>query len=357
MQLQGRCHALFAFDAGREIDPQRAERRLTSTAQRKPFRHKHRVPGESLRLAAPLRLTLPREAEAVGTWRTDEEVDVSLYDFGAICVEWTIPLQASLEELVGLSTTLYDNEALITRSREICAGMLELLEDAVRQPRLADEVEDYVVFHVRPTDGAPRFWRDAEHDVARLLRAEQGRLSAQEVANAVENPVSYAEDEVCLVDWLAALLVGEDMTDELQVLELATVELLELRFLDAQLDAGIDAAYPALGRSRLGSGILGPRGVDLERIARLQADNAAVHEAFDNALKLLGDDYLARLYRTSAERFHFPEWDASIQRKLDVLDSIYGKLADHAGRRRAEVLEWIIIVLIAFEVAMTLGGR
>jgi uncharacterized Rmd1/YagE family protein len=39
------------------------------------------------------------------------------------------------------------------------------------------------------------------------------------------------------------------------------------------------------------------------------------------------------------------------------LDSIYQKLADKAGQRRAEVLELVIILLILGEIVLTLLGR
>ena len=69
---------------------------------------------------------------------------------------------------------------------------------------------------------------------------------------------------------------------------------------------------------------------------------------------LLGDQYLARVYRIVSQRFHLEAWDASILRKLQTLESIYGKMSDRAGTRRMEVLEWIIIILIALSLAVSL---
>jgi uncharacterized Rmd1/YagE family protein len=40
-------------------------------------------------------------------------------------------------------------------------------------------------------------------------------------------------------------------------------------------------------------------------------------------------------------------------RKLQTLESIYGKMSDRAGTRRMELLEWIIIVLIAISIALS----
>ena len=53
------------------------------------------------------------------------------------------------------------------------------------------------------------------------------------------------------------------------------------------------------------------------------------------------------------QRFPLEAWDASILRKLDTLDSIYGKMSDRATTRRMEVLEWIIIVLIMISIAVS----
>jgi len=63
---------------------------------------------------------------------------------------------------------------------------------------------------------------------------------------------------------------------------------------------------------------------------------------------------MARVYRLAAERFHLTDWDASIFRKLETLQSIYQKISDQVVSRRMEVLEWIIIVLIAISILLPL---
>ena len=81
-------------------------------------------------------------------------------------------------------------------------------------------------------------------------------------------------------------------------------------------------------------------------------DNALLFEGGNNALKLLGDQYLARVYRLVSERFHLTEWDASILGKLQTLESIYEKMSDVAANRRMEVLEWIIIILTVVSIVV-----
>ena len=46
------------------------------------------------------------------------------------------------------------------------------------------------------------------------------------------------------------------------------------------------------------------------------------------------------------------EWDASILRKLETLESIYQKISDQIDTRRMEVLEWIIIVLFVISIVL-----
>ena len=54
-------------------------------------------------------------------------------------------------------------------------------------------------------------------------------------------------------------------------------------------------------------------------IAQLQVDSALLFERVTNTLKLLGDQYLARVSRLAAQCFHLEAWDASILRKLQTL--------------------------------------
>ena len=49
---------------------------------------------------------------------------------------------------------------------------------------------------------------------------------------------------------------------------------------------------------------------------------------------------------------HLEEWDASILRKLHILDSIYHNISDQAATWRLELLEWIVIVLIAVSILL-----
>ncbi|HKU52553.1 MAG TPA: hypothetical protein VJQ25_08805, partial [Nitrospira sp.] len=184
-------------------------------------------------------------------------------------------------------------------------------------------------------------------------RGERTPLSEQEIRDALSCRISFGLEDAALIDWHAAVLFGKEMDDVRAVLEFANVELLEMRMLDEQLDQALDQGYEALTRTARLLSLPGTYDKHTTHIAQLQVDGALLFERVTNTLKLLGDQYLARVYRLVSQRFHLEDWDASILRKLETLESIYGKMSDRAGTRRMELLEWIIIVLITISIAVS----
>ena len=357
---EGVCYALFAYDAGLAIDLDESERRITAMTQRAAIRHKHRAPRYFEYRPAPLRVTQEGEALAVGAFRTTPSVDAVLYDFGAVSVTYQIPLEGPLARLVTLAEELYESDVLLADSRRWVEHLLAAIGPAVTRAGLADFVETYVIFEIvasSPPCAPAALFTTHAREVAQILRAERAVLSDQEVSDALAHRISFGADDVTLIDWEAALIVDRDAEDVRTVLEFANVELLEMRFLDQQHDDALDESYETLSRRRYGLWLPGSSRADLRRVGQLQVDNAILFEGVNNALKLLGDQYLARVYRLVSERFHLAEWDASILRKLQTLESIYQKLADQAANRRTEVLEWIIILLIAAEILIPFVPR
>lgn len=349
MHVRGTCHLYLALDLGFAIDLARAERILAADQIQQNFKKPRRAPEAQQLQRHSTRVAQSGFPVEVGKFRSDGPVEVVLWEFGAATFAYRIPLDCEYADLVALSDQLWDNHDLLQDARRRASSLLSAIEPAVDKPLLGARVEDYVAFVLQLPDKEPvsQLWTAHAATSASILRAEPGQLSEQEIADALGMRCAYVQDEVVLIDWFAALLVGDDMEDELLVLELTIAELLELRNLDEQLDRGVDEAYTVLTRKRSWLASFSTRAADLGYVSQLQADAAVLFEGVDNALKLLGDQYLARLYRVASERFHLPQWDAAIERKLRVLDGIYEKLANRAASRRFELLEIVIIVLIA----------
>jgi hypothetical protein len=358
--VRGSCTAMFAYDLGFAIDLNLAQRLLgQDPGQRETLRHSHRAPKYFEYQPAPIRVSRAGAPVTVGRFTTMPTLEALIYDFGAISISFTIPLQGAFRDLLPLSNGLYENAALLAESRRLVEELVAVLRRAVIKPDVAHFVEDYLVFDIDEwrLPGTPLSeWIDScKPLLAKVLRSDTESLSPQEVDDATSHRIAYGTEDAALIDWNAALLFGREMQDVLAVLEFANVELLEMRFLDDQLDRALSDAYEATQRRE--RGIFASNAADMRKISRLQMDSAILFEGVNNALKLLGDPYLSRVYRLAADRLHLPAWDASIIRKLGTLESIYGKISDRQSGRRMETLEWIIILLIAFELVMSLMRR
>jgi hypothetical protein len=356
----GVCYALFAYEVGQSIDLDEAQRRITEVKERATIRHKRRAPRYFEFHPAPLRVTQEADPLAVGVHRTADHVDALIYDFGAISVSYTLPFSGSLARLLALSEALYDNSSLLADSRTRVDELLARIAPAVARGCVADVVETYAIFQIGAfTTPIPpsELQANCAQELAQILRSERVPLSDQEVRDATSHAISFSSDDLALIDWDAAVLIDPEADDVRDVLEFANVELLEMRFLDQQLDDALTASYETLNRRQWRRPRLpGASRTELKQVGRLQVDAALLFEGVNNALKLLGDQYLARVYRLVSERFHLAEWDASILRKIQTLESIYQKMSNAASSRRLEVLEWIIIVLIAASIAIPLLG-
>lgn len=353
---KGTCFALLAYDIGAAINLDLADRRITALKERAQIRYKLRAPPHLEYRPAPLRIL--QETAPIKLWHyaASPSVELMLYDFGALTVTYKIPIEGPFAGLLGLSEALYDNPSLQTDSRRWVDELAEALGEAIEKPALAGEVEDYAIFHIEASSApnSPFLWTAFEHELAQILRCERAPLSEQEIRDAMTYRLSFSPEDLAVIDWNAAFLFGSDMEDVRAVIEFANVELLEMRLLDRQLDLALDQAYEALARTPW-SRLPLPRSLETSstRIAEMQVDSAILFERVTNTLKLLGDQYLARLYRMISQRFHLEDWDASIIRKLQTLDSIYGKMTDRAANRRMELLEWIIVVLIAISIVIS----
>ncbi|WHZ28034.1 MAG: hypothetical protein OJF51_002832 [Nitrospira sp.] len=358
---KGTCFALFAYDIGHSINLTDAEGRITAGTERGRLRHKTRAPQYFEYRPAPLRLVQEGIVLDVSRYQPNSTVEAMVYDFGAVTITYRFPIDGPFTRLLDLSETLYENEQLLAESRTRVEQLLQVLGPSVERPAIAQEVEDYIIFSIESyaPDDAP-LWTSNEIDLAQILRAERTSFSEQEVADAVSCRISFGQDDAAVIDWHSAVLFGKEMDDVRAVLEFANVELLEMRMLDEQLDRALDEGYEALSRKPRLLSLPGSHEKDMMHIAQLQVDSALLFERVTNTLKLLGDQYLARVYRLVSQRFHLEAWDASILRKLQTLESIYGKMSDRAGTRRMEVLEWIIIILITLSIAISflpMGAR
>jgi hypothetical protein len=355
---QHRAHVFFAFDLALAVDLPRAASLVS--AQGAPTRKAPDPRAPSSLATKPARIRFLRDAAPItlAGFSTLPQVECTLYDFGAISLCFCIPISPDIESLIPLGESLYEHPGLTAAALAQARALLTELAPALTQPALDEAVEDYVVYELASPLDPNAFFAAHAQAIARLLRAEGGPLAPQATEEALASRLQYGPTDAAIVDWNAALLLNHDADDARLVLEFVNVELLELRFLDAKLDRLLDASYRALASDTLLRRLWPGAGQgQLHRIARLQVDAAVLFEGVNNALKLVGDQYLAKLYHLAGRRMSLPEWDAVIMRKLATAESTYEKLQARQDSSRMEFLEAVVILLIAFEIIYALLGK
>lgn len=363
-RMVGVCHAVFCFDVGFQVDLDALARRLGEASRVRAMRVRRPSPAWFEYEPAPVGVTLPGPAIPVGAdgqgWSTEANAECLVYDFGGVVVRYRIPFEAGVGNLVELGAALYDHPSLLADARARVERIRTDAGDAIQRSRLSELSEDFVVYAVREWGGtSPESFVEAHGpELARLLQAERGALSPERIRQTLATRIGYGPGDLSIVDWNAAVLFDPEPDDILAVLTHANIELLEMRLLDGQLDDLLSGAHELMGRLARHSNIWpgGSTGRAIRRFAELQMDSALLFEGVNNAIKLIGDQHLARVYTVASDRLNLPQWDASVLRKLGVAESVYQKLADTAGTKRMEILEWIIILLILISIVMPFMG-
>jgi hypothetical protein len=354
--LDATVHLAFAFDIGYEIDLDRARAMLPGESGL--LARRRRTPESMQYRPAPLRLTLDASGmalpEGMATTRPPR-AELTVFDFAAISLMVQFPVRASADELLVLAGGLADPAPLNIAARLVVNPWIERLKPVVDGFEVSDLAEEYVVFqlgNVRPD------WIAAHTDwIARLIRLEAGPLSQAEVVEATRLGFSYTPDDLVMLDWAAGFVADPDCADTLQVIEFANVQLLEFRHIDDRLDDRLEAAYRLIhaerGRDRWPT-FWRTHSATVRSVRELEIEATSLFERADNNLKLIGDQYLSRVFDLARTRFHLGEWQQSIRRKLEVVGDVYDLLVQQAGGTRMEVLEVIVVVLIALEILLAL---
>jgi len=352
--LAGVLHAYVAFDWGDAVDLEKA-RLLVPTEVHALPRRRRTPPSISFR-PPPLRFELPPVPlclPELGPAQTRAEAAV--FDFAGVSVALHLPFDLPLEKLIGVSASLADPGEVIHAAADALAPLYRQLQPAVENPGWRTHLsEEYFVFQIMPADGpSPLLQPKHAKRLAGLLRQESSPLSDEEAAEALRFQLSYSPSDFFLPDWAAAVLIDRDCDETLQTIELSNVQLLEYRYIDNRLDDILTEAHRLIDRlSKRWLPTMRTHAAPLRRLGELRVEANELFERTGNVLKLVGDQYLARVYRQLASRLHLGQWEQSIQRKLDVLEGVYQILSDESSNRRMEFLELVIILLILFEVVM-----
>jgi len=349
-------HLAFAFDIGDEINLDLARERLQGELGQLPRRK--RTPESIGYRPAPIRvplepasMRLPEEIKLVEPPRAE----LTLFDFGAVSLAVQFPIEATPTQILQLAGRLADPAALNEAARHLIVPWIEKLQPAVYDFSFSSMSEEYIIFQLN--EWRTEWLEQRASWIAGLVRLESEPLSHAEVREATRLAMAYTPADLVVLDWAAGFIADADCADTLQVIEFANVQLLEFRHIDDRLDDRLEAAYRLIRpvrRRRWPFVLWRTHGDAVRQVRELEIEAASLFERADNALKLIGDHYLARVFDLASTRFHLRDWQQSIRRKLETVGDVYDLLIHQAGGYRMEALEITVVILIALEIVLAL---
>jgi hypothetical protein len=350
---QGKLLAQRFYDLADDIDLTRAQALLRERMPRlrsvRNARHL-RIPRPPLEMALD-----PRPAGLGGF--PDRPVLVRLYDVGVLAVTFALPLPAPLsgEELITLSIAVQDAEDAITEAGEAVAReVLSRIAGTCRNPSVSELNEDYTIFSIETTEPeASARELAAAVDIPRVLLAEPRPISDEARAASIET-FSWDPANLVALSWNGALLYGEE-EDVRDLLEVASMQLLEMRAFENEVGRALDHLYEEVESHRSGLFESSRRFQRLSRdIMRRLVDVTEITERVDNSLQWLGDTWYARVHRAAVRVFDIPRWQKQLEHKLNVMRGLNQIIVDQVTTRQSLRLEAAIVLLIVIEILMAL---
>jgi hypothetical protein len=296
----------------------------------------------------------------VASFTTD--VRVRLFDFGVVAVRFTAAAEVTEGELIDLAVELaVQSTSFDDKAMELWRGLAHRLREAVRpwsEPSVSALMEDYTVFVLPSSYESAQSEGTTDRTYAHVLLGEPQKrtLAASTVHDVARRTIRYYADDLVLVDYDAAIVVDrEGGADLVDIFEVASAQLLELRFYDALLGRALEGLLTDMRRARTTSWFFrSPFTVLARRAAILALELGEMTDRLERAITLVGDTYSSHIYRETAVRFRLAEAGASVREKVSVIDRAAEVLSHEIQGRRDLVLEVLVILLILLEVVLAI---
>ncbi len=366
--LDGDIRCTRIFDVADTIDLEKCRERITAGGVDIRRLSLRREGSEYIQLSdPPLLVFLGARSFTIAGAAREVKLDAALFHHGAISISVRVPMVrgATVDELIPLADELYDSKALDALALEEVNKLRKTLGPAMEAAHLWEQNENYTVLFAREFEGHPTAEQVlAEPGLARLLLGEQREkaLSKLEEAEVLEHHFSYTPHDLVVIEWNAALVYepsgSEDIVD---LMEIANAQLLELRYYDNVLDAELERMYGVVGKQGGGGSLLSsPYKAAIREQLRTLIELSEFIERVENATKIVGDVYLARVYESALKQLRIAKWTEQVTRKHRLLQQIYGLLKGEVDTGRALTLETMVVLLILIEIVMAVwrvGGH
>ncbi len=207
--------------------------------------------------------------------------------------------------------------------------------------------EEYSVYCISGYTGDPEVYLSLHGDkIAAFLKNERIQLDEEEVKSTLSSYLKYGKDDITIVDWDGAFIFDSsgDFESNIELFEIANLQLLKSRILDYDLDERLEKTLRLMGvPKRLPIIRAGEVRKVVKEIIEIRTQSILESEAVERNIKLIGDWYSAKLYSLIAKKFHLESWKAEIKEKLDTLEDVYTMATENFSVSYRATLEFIIL--------------
>lgn len=354
--VSGTATAFFLYDVGDEIDLAHVRSLIDTSAPAQLTK----VTASHIQYQQPPVII---DGAALGTAGVDDlRCRIKAFDYGVVSVALTRGLPDSWPELIAEGRRLHDSAAAAATAERLCRSFLDRVAPAVSRPRSTFLSEDYLVFTVTGTSsdlGAEELLAAHGQAIAQLLRAEQAPLSAQERDEVLRHRISYLANDLVVPTWNGAFIYDTEAGAQgtIELLEYANSQLLQFRYYDQLLDTELARIYAQLQARGWGRPWLGRRYTRAaHNVHSLFIDVNELTDKTENALKIAGDVYFARVFALAAARLGLDQWKGNVREKLQTLDDIYRFAVEQTSMARGEFLEFTIVMILVLELVLFFAG-
>jgi hypothetical protein len=290
------------------------------------------------------------------------QVTFRVFDYGVISLRLSRPFTGSWADLSQTGQLFVENESLERQAEQACRALASRLGPSLTKARQTFLSEDYLVFALHELD-RPHSADDlvlAHGDViARLLRGESSALSSQERDEVLNHRISYLADDLAIPTWNSAFVYDtpSGTLAAMEIFEFANSQLLQFRYYDELLDDELEGIYSAMQQKHWYDWITGRHYARAaRRVHALFIDVNELTDRTENALKIIGDVYAARLFSLAVARLGLERWKTNVSEKLKTLDDIYRFAVEQVSMSRGQFLELTVVAILVLELVLLFTG-
>jgi hypothetical protein len=356
---RGRLLVYRVFDIAEEVDLRKVEELFRTSSGESRLKLAEKARDAVVVRDSPVRIYLGE----VPFFEKDStfgraQLYATVWNYGSVSISWHIPFSkmVSWAELTEMSSKILWKAEYVSwidsQSESRAKEVAELIRSACQKAAWWSVSEDYTIFLVEEIEGAAKPAELLKKvSISQLLVGEAQEQLAQSTSDSIlDNLYQYSENDLVVIDWNSAFVFEPSGSREIpDILEFALTHLLEVRYYDDLIDRRLNELYSSIEASRKVLSFKSIRMLAREANARY-LEFSEFMERMGNSLKVVGDFYLARIFRGAIRRYRIHDWEENISRKMNLFARVAELLQGEANVRMSHLLEVIIIFLILFEI-------